>query len=106
MARNKSGFNDLNKLLKGIEQKAQEASGDVELGELLTPNFMTTFSNFSNLNEFWGKSPFGVPASSEEFAEIEQDKLDVYVKENTRFSNWQEMLDKAGVVYFENKLKF
>jgi hypothetical protein len=96
-------YNDLNKLLKDLEKKVQEASGEVSFPELFNPNFMTTFTNFSSIDEFLKKSPFEVH-SQEDFENIDTGELDKYVAENTKFSSWEEMKSKAGEMYMKYKL--
>jgi hypothetical protein len=49
---------------------------------------MTTFTNFSSIDEFLKKNPFDVH-SQEDFENIDENELDKYVKETTRFSSWE-----------------
>lgn len=98
-----SGFNDLNRLLKDLEKKVQSANGEVEFSVLFNPNFMTTFTNFSNIDEFFKRSPFEV-SSKDDFEQLDENELDQYVAETTRFSSWEEMKGKAGELYVKHKL--
>ncbi|WP_044893676.1 hypothetical protein [Bacillus alveayuensis] len=97
------GFDNLNKFFKNLEKEVQDASGEVSFSELFNPNFMTTFTNFDNIDEFFKKSPFDIK-TQEDFENLDESQLDHYVKENTRFSSWQEMKSKAGEIYIKNKL--
>jgi hypothetical protein len=98
-----SGFDGVNKFLKDLQKKADSLNGEVEFTQLFNPNFMTTFTNFSSSDEFLKKSPFEVH-NQEDFENIDEDKLDQYVRANTRFSSWEEMKNKAGELYAKLKL--
>lgn len=91
----KDGFNDLNKFLNNLEQKVQKASGEVSFEDLFNEEFMQNYSDFSNINEFFNKSPFEFD-NEEEFDRIDEKELDKYVSSHTKFSSWDEMKGKAG----------
>jgi hypothetical protein len=97
------GFDDLNKLLKEIQKKVENANGEVSFPDLFNPNFMTTFTNFSDIDEFFKKSPFEIH-DQDEFENLDDNELDQYVSETTRFSSWDEMKAKAGELYMKHKL--
>jgi hypothetical protein len=54
---------------------------------------------------FDGASEFQLE-SNEDFDLIPEEELDEFVRSHTRFSNWREMLDKAGEEYVFRKLGF
>lgn len=89
--------------LKDLQKKVKNAGGDVSFPDLFNPNFMTTFTYFSNIDEFFQKSPFEVK-SSEDFDNINKAELNSFIKENTKFSTWEEMKTKAGELYVAKQL--
>ncbi|MBA2874323.1 hypothetical protein [Thermaerobacillus caldiproteolyticus] len=97
------GFDDLQKFFKNLEKKAKDASGKVSFPELFNPDFMTAFTKFKSIDEFFEKSPFDIK-SKEDFRNLNESELDNYVKENTRFSSWKEMMNEAGKRYMAKKL--
>ena len=97
------GFDDLQKFFKNLEKKAKDASGEASFSELFNPDFMTAFTNFKSIDEFFEKSPFDIN-TQEDFENLNESELDNYVKENTRFSSWEEMMNEAGKRYIAKKL--
>ncbi len=86
-----------------FNRKIDKASGEVNISELLTPNFMTTYTSFNNITEFWERSPF-IVKTEEDFTALNESELDGYVREVSKFSSWKEMMNKAGELYFKKKL--
>lgn len=99
------GFDELEKKLSQLEQNAKELDGqnDASFADLFNPNFITTYTNFNNLNEMFEKSPFTVK-SEEDFLAIPDDEWEKYVQETTSFGSWEEMQIKANEVYTLSKL--
>lgn len=90
--------------LKDLQKKVKSAGDDVSFPDLFNPNFMTTFTYFSNIDEFFQKSPFKVK-SSEDFDNINKTELNSFIKENTKFSTWEEMKTEAGKMYVSKQLR-
>jgi len=86
------------------EMKSLEGLKKLSMTEVLTPSFMTRFTQFKTLDEMIEKSPFKVE-TEEDFKKIPDDEWDKYVKENTSFQNWDEMLTKAGEEHLGRKIK-
>ena len=101
------GFDELEKQLKKIEDSVNEHAGTTEVGfdELFNPSFMKSYTDFNNMDEFFDKSPFEVE-TNEDFEKLDESELDLYVDKITRFSSWEEMLHKAGELYYAKKLGF
>lgn len=95
-----SGLDKLEKDLKEIQKKARNLQGEhqVSFGELFTDAFMKKYSNFLSFEEFLQSSGFKVE-TAEDFEAIPDDEFDKYVKENTKFTCWQDMLHKATSEY-------
>lgn len=99
----KDNFDDLNKFFDDLQKKMNSANGEVSFPELFNPNFMTTFTNFNDIGDFFSKSPFEIH-SQDDFENIDKNELDKFVKGNTRFSSWEEMKNKAGEIYLTHKM--
>lgn len=99
----KDGFDELNKFFDDLQKKINKENGEVSFVELFNPNFMTTFTNFSNIGEFLSRSPFEVHSQAD-FESIDENELDNYVNENTRFSSWEAMKNRAAELYLCHKL--
>lgn len=97
-------FRNLNDLSKHLQKKVKEASGNVSISELLNEGFMQKYTDFENSQEFFDKSPFNFE-TQEEWDQIEEKEKDDYVKSHTRFTTWNEMLQKAGQEYFARLFK-
>lgn len=97
--------NDLTKFVKELEKKVEQARGDVSFPELFDPNFMTTYTNYSSIDEFFKMSPFDIK-NQEDFEELDEIEFNKFVSGNTRFNSWEEMKAKAGELYMKKKLGF
>lgn len=99
------GLDDLIKSFDKMEKNAKELDGDhnIPLGDLLNEEFMSKNTKFSSIDDFFDKSPFTVE-TDEDFDSIDENKLDEYVQENTKFSSWIDMLEDAQELYMESKL--
>jgi hypothetical protein len=86
-------INGLDKLQKNLK-KLQETTS-VPLVELLNPNFVTSHTKFSSAQEMFEASGFTIN-SQEDFAAIPTDKLDEFIRDNSTFPSWREMLSSAN----------
>lgn len=97
---NDSGFDEFQ---KEFEKKRKEAEGKVTLDQLLTSSFMKKYTDYNDLDSFAEASDidFSDPAEA-----IESKEWDSYVKDNSPFSGWDEMIKTAGQLYMKDKLEF
>ena len=96
-------FDGFDEFQKEFEKKKKEAEGEVTLDKLLTKSFMERYRDYKDLDSFEDASD--IDFSDPEEA-IESEEWDSYVKENTSFSGWEEMITRAGQLYMVDKLKF
>ena len=91
--------------LRKLQRRAEEVDGthQVPLSELLTPTFMRGHSPFDSFEAMLRASPFSVE-SAEDFKAIPDADWDVFVRQNTRFSSWHEMLSVAGAEWMKERL--
>ncbi|MBT2759621.1 hypothetical protein J7E71_27690 [Mesobacillus foraminis] len=99
------GSNEFNKKLKDMQQKARELEQGVSVGfsDLFNESFMTAYTNFSSINHFFDKSPFKVEYESD-FESIDTKQLDEFVKNQTKFSCWEDMKGAAGKEWVAKQL--
>ncbi|MCM3782199.1 hypothetical protein M3231_04390 [Neobacillus mesonae] len=102
------GLNEMsNSRLDEIKENARnlENNRSVSFEELFNLSFMTRFTNFESIDEFFDKS--GLKAETDEdFEVIESEEFDAYVSEHTKFDRWKDMVDKATEEYIFKLLGF
>ncbi|WPK12233.1 hypothetical protein R6U77_00675 [Lysinibacillus louembei] len=101
------GLNKLQKQLKSMERASKKAKREnrISFDDLFVPSFMKRHTNFSSFNDFLIAGNFKVE-SQEDFEAIPDVDMDHHVSQNTKFKNWQTMLDTATNEYIKNKMKF
>lgn len=95
---------DLSKGLKQLSDNAKKLSNkqSVSFDELFPNSFMQRYTKFSSIDEFELESRFDF----NDVESIPDDELDVFVSENSSFSNWSDMLGKATEQYVARQLGF
>lgn len=91
---------NLDKFQKNIE-RLQDA--EVPFSELFPSGFMARNTNFTSFDDLLAKSGFKVE-TEEDFVNIPDVEWDVFIASDTRFANWEEMLQKAFEEYAQRKL--
>lgn len=101
------GLNKLEKKLDELQKNANQISGnnEVPLKDLFSETFMTKYTKFNTINDFFENSSFTVE-STEDFDSIPESDLDTYVSNNTLFSSWQDMLNKGVEEWTSKQLGF
>jgi hypothetical protein len=100
-----TGLQQFHQQLENLKNKIESLSGEqsIPLNELLTPDFLATCSTFSSAEEMFERSGFKVE-SQEDFAAIPDEPWDDFIRRNTSFFNWREMLQAADTAWAKNKL--
>ena len=85
--------------LKGLDQlekNVSELSGtsSIPLGDLMNPGFISSCSQYSNLEELIEASGFKVE-TEEDFAAIPDQEWEQFIQTNTSYEGWIEMKDAA-----------
>lgn len=93
---------------KGLDQllknaKEMEGAHQVKLTDTLNPEFVSSHSKFSDLEDLFAASGFKID-SPEDFAAIPDDEWDKFISENTDFTSWEEMQRSGGIEYMKAKL--
>jgi hypothetical protein len=94
--------------IKGLKQlqdklKKLEQTKSVPVTTLLNPRFVSACSRFSDAQELFDAS--GLDISSEAALEKNRGALSEFIRQNTTYSGWSEMLQAAGTQYFKSQLK-
>ena len=95
----------LDKFQRDLEKKAKSVSGNYCFDELFPDSYIRSISRFSSLSEMFENNPEKI-TDAESFKQANQEILDQFISEETKFSNWQEMLNDAGTKLIANKMKF
>jgi hypothetical protein len=99
------GFDELQRKLQNMADNLREIEGtkEVPMNEVLTPDFLSSCSRFSSLEDMFTASGFKVE-SPEDFKAIPDDEWDAFIQQNTNFESWQQMLGEAGSVWAKNRI--
>ncbi|UKA27827.1 hypothetical protein IHC93_17600 [Photobacterium damselae subsp. damselae] len=91
--------------LKKLEKNARELDGkhQVKLADLMSPDFITSCSNFKDLDHLFSESGF-VVESKEDFEAIPDAEWEEFIVRNTSFDSWEEMQKAAGAEYVKKQL--
>ncbi len=102
-----SGLKELQRKLQILADKAEAIHGEhsIPISDLLTPSFLATCTLFNTADEMFDKSGFKV-ANQADFEAIPDDAWDEFIRGNTSFPSWKEMLQAAGKHWAEDKLGF
>jgi hypothetical protein len=100
-----TGLKEMQKRLGDLSRRAKNLEGpqNVSITELLTPAFLSKCSRFRSAAELFEASGFTVN-SQEDIASIPDDKWDAFIKQNTSYSSWEEMLKAAGTAWVKREL--
>lgn len=100
------GFDQLQTRLQRLQRNAETLSGtqEVSFDKLFTPSFMIRYTNTATFDDFLNSGGYHVN-SKEDFEAIPDKEFDAYVKENTKFNSWHDMLQAAAQAYVISQLK-
>ncbi len=99
------GLKEVQQKLNDLSRRASELDGQhsVPIADLLTPAFISKCSSYKSADELFDASGFKVK-TQEDFAAIPDDAWDDFIRKNTAYGNWQEMLQAAGSVWVKKEL--
>lgn len=99
------GLDEIGKTLDRLADDARELDGQhtVSLQDLMTPEFVAKNTRFADVDAFFGASGFAT-ASQEAFEAIPEGELDAFVRAESSFESWKDMLSAAGGEWAKRKL--
>ena len=95
--------NNLDKIKNKINKL--DGNGKVRFRDIFTAEFMENNTDFNSINQMFKQSDFEI-RNEEDFNNLDENKLNCYVAENTDFSDWDEMTEKAISEWVKKELKF
>lgn len=99
------GIDESIKQLKKLQENIRKVEGtrNYTMKELFNDEFMSQHTKFSNISDFLEAS--GLDFSSQEaFRNVDVEKLDKYISENSDFSSWEEMKSVAGNLIVQKQI--
>lgn len=97
---------ELVKLHEELEDFQKKIAVRVSLDELLDESFMRTYTffGFSTVQQFIDacEGLIGIAYSD---IDKNDEKFNAYIKDNTSFDNWSEMIGKATMIWAEKQLE-
>lgn len=95
------------KLNPAFKRKLEELSQprSVSLPDLMPPDFMRANTKFSDVQEMFVKSELADVGEEEIKSVLESKAWNAFVRTNTKFANWSEMLKAAGVEELRNHFR-
>ncbi len=99
------GLDDVMRKLDRLASNAQTLHGkhQIPLQDILTSEFLQKHTPFQSVQEMFDKSQFKI-TSKEDLEAIPEELLDAYIKANTKFSTWNDMLTAAATEMITKKL--
>ena len=102
-----TGLDNIQRRLDDVARRADSLSGNknVPIPELLTADFLHQCSRFRSADEMFEASGFKID-SAEDFASIPDAEWDLFIRTNTSFVSWEDMLAKAAGEWAVRQLGF
>src|SRR5262249_26845279 len=99
------GLDELREKLRQLQRNAEAVSGnhEVPFSELFPPEFMLLHTDFESMDAMIAASGFKVE-SQEDFAAIPDEPWDAFVRDHTRFDDWNDMKAAAAREYVSRRL--
>jgi len=99
------GLDELTKKLDSLATKAKELDGthSVSISDVLTPAFIVEHTRFSTINELFAAGGFECETQGQ-FEAIPEGNLDDFIRAESPFESWQDMLGAAGQRWAASKL--
>jgi len=102
-----TGLEQFQRQIAELEHQVDAVSREqsIPLSELLNSDFLAACSTLSSVDEMFERSGFKVE-SEDDFAAIPDDDWEAFIRANTSYFSWKEMLEAAGVAWTKAKLGF
>jgi len=96
------GLDKLQKEIKKLERKGKSIGGkrQVKLTELLTDSFIRNNSDYNSLQNMVDSFPREIDSEKD----FESKEWDEFVRTESKFNSWEEMLQEAGDDWVKKKL--
>jgi len=91
------------KQVEELVQRLESGEVEVPIDELLTPEFLQTYSVYPNVNTMFASSGFLIENAAD-FARIPAKDWDEFIRSKSRFASWAEMTQAAGLFWAQRKI--
>ena len=100
-------FDDAIRKLRDLQRRAERLDGEhsVSLNDLFHDEFILRNTDFDSIEAMVQASGFKVE-TSEDFEAIPDEQWDIFVRERTRFTSWEEMKGAAVQEWAARQLGF
>jgi hypothetical protein len=101
------GLKEIERKLNNLSNRAQSIDGkdQIPFDELFTNSFISRCSEYSSVEELFSASGFKID-TQEDFEVIPDKEWDEFIRKNTIYANWDEMLQAAGADWVSRKMGF
>lgn len=91
--------------MEDLFDKLEELSGEntIPINDLFDSGFMKQYTQFETIEEFFEESQWEVE-NEEDLEMVDENSLDKYVRDTTKFKSWQHMLEVAAKGWLEGEL--
>jgi len=99
------GFDELQRKLEDLQRRMERLQGKrkVPLDTLFPPEFMKRYTKHAGIQDMFTASPWKVETQGD-LAAIPDDEWDAFVRQETQFPSWKEMMGKAVGEYVRGEL--
>ena len=97
--------NQLKQMQESVDKTMDEFNGDVPLEKLLTTDFMSCHTSFTDVDNWLKAGGFNFECQ-DDYDNLDENKMDIYVQSSTDFQSWEEMLESASTEAIEASLGF
>lgn len=99
------GLDDLSKKLDKLAKNAERLGNtkSASLNDILTPEFVAKHTRFASASDFFGAGGFDA-SSQATFEAIPEGQLDAFIRSESSFASWREMLNTAAAAWATRKL--
>ncbi len=99
------GFDELQRKLEDLQQRIARLQGEhkVPFDKLFPPEFMRRYTKHASIQTMFAASRWKVE-TQDDFAAIPDDERDAFIRRETQFGSWKEMMGKAVEDYVGREL--
>ncbi len=104
---------EYNVIVNSLTEKADNAyeiaiademnNNNISFNILFSDKFMRKYTTFNSFNEMTKKSGFKLE-TEEDFERISDNELDLFIKNNSSFNSWEDMIQEAVNNHFAEQL--
>jgi hypothetical protein len=100
-----TGLKEIGRKLDDLSRRAEEIDGtnEVPINDLFSTLFISRCSKYSSAEEMFEASGYKIE-TQEDFDAIPDKEWDEFIKNNTEYASWEEMLQAASAEWVKKKI--